>query len=283
MARVTISIALFATTAAIATAAYAATNKVSVKNTAGDRCIISNGIPDHPTGQFPTNGNPNRISTQDVEFCVTRTPEKGNRAQRAATVGIAKNGVIIRPGTADWYDASSSRGHSRDRSSGWNLEGMGSGLLGLDFQNAHVGPEGDYHYHGMPDALKGSASETFVGYAADGFEIHYIGSSAKSSWQLKSGTRPTAPGGRYDGSYNQDFEFVAGSGNLDECNGAIIGGEYKYFATDAYPFFPRCLFGTEVTHYGGQGGPGGPGGKAGADRGPRGGGIFGGLFAPKKR
>jgi hypothetical protein len=30
------------------------------------------------------------------------------------------------------------------------------------------------------------------GYAADRFEIHYGGPAATSSWQLKSGTRPTA-------------------------------------------------------------------------------------------
>lgn len=41
------------------------------------------------------------------------------------TVGIAKNGIIIRPGTADYFDASSPRGHSCNRSSGWNLDGMG--------------------------------------------------------------------------------------------------------------------------------------------------------------
>ena len=41
------------------------------------------------------------------------------------TVGIAKNGIIIRPGAADYFDASSPRGHSCNRSSGWNLDGMG--------------------------------------------------------------------------------------------------------------------------------------------------------------
>lgn len=45
------------------------------------------------------------------------------------TVDIAKNGIIIRPGTADYFDASSPRGHSRNRSSDWNLDGMGPTIL----------------------------------------------------------------------------------------------------------------------------------------------------------
>ncbi|MBL4766843.1 MAG: YHYH protein [Rhodobacteraceae bacterium] len=35
-------------------------------------------------------------------------------------------------------------------------------------------------------------------------------------------------------------------GNLDECNGAILGGEYVYIVTDAYPFYTRCLYGTKI-------------------------------------
>jgi hypothetical protein len=35
-------------------------------------------------------------------------------------------------------------------------------------------------------------------------EIHYVGAEAQSSWVLKSGTCPTAPRRKYDGSYLQD-------------------------------------------------------------------------------
>ena len=34
-----------------------------------------------------------------------------------------------------------------------------------------------------------------------------------------------------------------GSGDLDECNGKFVDGQYKYFATDSFPFFPRCHWG----------------------------------------
>lgn len=253
-------VALAATTVTVgvlSAQAIAASNAVRITETNGQRCVISNGIPDHQTGQFPNNGNPHSISTQDVKLCVDATPVKGSTAKdMRGTIGFALNGVIIRPGTADWYDGSSSRGHSRDRSSGWNLDGVGAReMLGLDSNNAHVGPNGEYHYHAPSDGILASAEGTLIGYAADGHEIHYMGSQVASSWQLKSGTRGTAPGGQYDGTYNQDFHYVAGSGNLDQCNGGSMNGKYVYFATDNYPFFPRCAYGeisSDFTPGGGQ-------------------------------
>ena len=45
------------------------------------------------------------------------------------------------------------------------------------------------------------------------------------------------------GRYEEDWYF-AGSGNLDECNGAYdINGDYGYYITDKYPFTPPCIFG----------------------------------------
>ena len=40
---------------------------------------------------------------------------------------------------------------------------------------------------GIPFAVVGELDGTLFGYAADGFEIHYVGSDAQSSWQLKAG------------------------------------------------------------------------------------------------
>ncbi len=228
--------------------AWAATNHVEIYERGKEICISSNGVPDHDTGQFPNPGNPHRLKSQLVKTCVPAAPEKGDTATPVQVTGIARNGVIIRPGTADYYDASSPRGHSRDRSSGWNLDGMGAReILGLDAQNAHVDHRGLYHYHGAPSALTEVSGTTLIGWAADGFEIHYVGDQARPSYLLRTGKRPTAPGGAYDGTYNQDFEYVRGIGNLDQCNGAEVGGQYMYFATDAYPYFPRCLYGTTIT------------------------------------
>ena len=220
-------------------------NKVSIKIVGDKRCITSNGTPNHSIGQFPNKGNPNRFKKQEVKVCVNILPEKSEKiTRRTRGSGISITGIIFRPGTADWYDPSTSRGFSRNRASGWNLEGMGpDNALGLDSENAHVDNRGLYHYHAVSPSLKSSIAGSLIGYAADGYEIHYIGKQAKSSWRLKSGERPTKPFGDYDGTYNQDYEYVVGSGNLDECNGSILGGKYVYFATDNYPFFPRCFIG----------------------------------------
>ncbi|WP_299958162.1 YHYH protein [uncultured Roseobacter sp.] len=222
--------------------------RVEMETSEDKRCVQTDSLPDHATGTFPNSGNPNRIKAQSISFCVTTKPERGTRAQPVRVTGIAENGVIIRPGTADYYDASSPRGHSRDRSSGWNLDGMGArALLGLDDQNAHVGPRGTYHYHGVAPALASASEDTRIGWAADGFEIHYLGDQGRSSYLLLPGARETAPGGAHDGTYNEDWAYIAGAGNLDDCNGGIIDGRYVYVATDTYPFFPRCLYGTDIT------------------------------------
>ena len=61
--------------------------------------------------------------------------------------------------------------------------------------------------------------------------------------------RSTAPGGKFDGSFEEDFEYVANSGSLDECNGRKLNGVYTYFATDTYPFFSRCFKGEVNTQF----------------------------------
>lgn len=241
---------------ALTAKAISAANEVNITTSNGQRCVQSNGIPDHEVGQFPNKGNPNSISTQKIQLCVTTSPTKGSKANTLrGTTGFALNGIIIRPGTADWYDGSSSRGHSRDRSSGWNLDGLGPvNTLGMDQNNAHVDNVGIYHYHGPSKSILNAAQGTLIGYSADGHELHYVGSKQSSSWQLKNGTRPSAPGGKYDGAYNQDWEYVAGSGSLDQCSGATVNGKYVYYATDTYPFFPRCAYGEISSDFAGPGG-----------------------------
>ncbi|MEP0521330.1 MAG: YHYH protein [Hyphomicrobiales bacterium] len=225
--------------------------KVSVSIENGKRCYHSNGLPDHSTGVFPNSGNPNAISAQNVNVCVSTSPAKNaTPRQHRGSVGIGINGVQFRPGTADFYDASSPRGFSRDPSSGWSMEGLNpANVLGMDSNNAHVGPDGLYHYHGVANALVRSAGSGPIGYAADGFEIHYAGSTQSSSYRLKTGARPSGPGGVYDGTYVEDFNYVAGSGTLDQCNGGMLNGKFVYFATETFPFLPRCLWGNVSTDF----------------------------------
>ncbi len=126
----------------------------------------------------------------------------------------------------------------------------------IDSNNAHTQPNGAYHYHGPPPITSGSSTEVsgLIGFAADGFPI--FGSwfndgtairRAQPSYQLKSGTRST---GRveydvaYDGAFRDDYEYVDGSGDLDECNGMTVNGQYGYYVTEGYPYILACFTGT---------------------------------------
>ena len=149
--------------------------------------------------------------------------------------------------------------------------------LGLDCNNAHVQPQGSYHYHGPPtlylESLNPSGDEMImIGYAADGYPIYYkYGYSdaddsssgvieLTSGYALKSGDRPgdgiTAPAGSYTGIYSNDWEYTSSDDvELDECNGRTgvtpeyPNGTYYYVVTDSYPFIPRCFVGSPSSDF----------------------------------
>ena len=205
--------------------------------------VKTNAIPDHETGNFPNNRNPNTISEQNLEFKFLINPEKTNTVfeSNGYVFGIAINGIPIEPLTGEFYN--------NDRMSGWNLE-WSTNELGFDFNNAHVQPDGTYHYHGSPTSLTsilGEDEKVLIGFAADGFPIYV--EDLMSSYKIKSGTRSSGPMGAYDGTYVEDYEFVSGLGDLDECNGAYgetseFGEIYYYVISETFPIVSRCYFGS---------------------------------------
>ncbi len=260
-------------------------NKVTITVSGGERVISANGLPNHRTGQFPGPGNPNRISAQSYNFRVPTNPRVAEKLTPAngAWFGVALNGVPFEPGTAEFWN------NQRE----WNYEAKSSSIdLGLDMHNAHVQPNGSYHYHGLPTGLMqklgGDGKKMLlVGYAADGFPIYTsygysVATNAtsplrkmRSSWQLKPGERTRGPAGKYDGKFTADYEFIKDSGDLDECNGRFgmtpeyPQGSYHYFITDEFPQLARFWRGTPDASFMKRGpGPGGPGG-AGPRPGPR--------------
>lgn len=264
---------------------------ITVKD--GVRIIETNAIPNHATGQFPGPGNPNAISAQKLTFRMPVTPkanDKPTKAQGPTTWGVALNGVPFDPNTAEYWN--------RDRSNGWNEDLMGAAnKLGADQSNAHVQPEGTYHYHARPnlliDALGGDTGRLLlVGYAADGFPVYTANGhkdpkdpkspvvALKSSYRLKSGERPggtAGPGGKYDGKYTADWEFIAGNGDLDEANGRFEvtaeypKGTYAYHMTETFPYIPRMFKGTPDGSFRKSGPAPGQGGQGGRRRGGQGG------------
>ncbi|MCB1197938.1 MAG: YHYH protein [Deltaproteobacteria bacterium] len=217
-------------------------NKTKIKKDGDRTCITSNGLPNHDTGDFPNAGNPNTISEQEHTFCFPTQPTLTDRAQtKHGIIGIAINGIPMEPGTAEWYN--------RDRDSGWNYSAIGGSIdLGIDKNNAHVQPSGMYHYHGVPYGLIATlkSPDAIIGYAADGFPIYANYKNLQTSYRLKKGTRPTPPYGSYDGTFVQDWEYVESEGELDACNGIMMGGKYRYVITRDFPQMPRCLKGAII-------------------------------------
>lgn len=274
-------------------------NEVSIEIKDDFRVITSNNMPDHKVGKFPNSGNPNTMSEQAVEIKLPLKPEmKEAPTPIRGSIGILVNGVYLDPGTAEVWA-------SKDGETIWNYEALGGAVeLGLDANYAHVQPGGKYHYHGQPTGyLSGIKLTTdkhspIIGWAFDGFPIYANYGyedpqdpnskivSMKSSYGLKAGDRPrspSGPGGKYDGAFVQDYEFVKDRGTLDECNGRFTktpefpDGTYAYFLTSEWPVIPRSLRGEpafkEKNAHGG-GGNGGPGGEFGhpphPPHGPRG-------------
>ncbi|MCB0173644.1 MAG: YHYH protein [Anaerolineae bacterium] len=131
----------------------------------------------------------------------------------------------------------------------------------LDYCNGHTGPRGDYHFHARPDCLfedmDGNVS-LVIAYAFDGYPIlaPYIcvdtvcsqTKEVQSSWQRTSDVRNAW----------EAHEYVAGSGDLDQCNGMVaLDGSYRYYATDTFPYFLGCYRGQATVAPGpGGNGPG---------------------------
>jgi hypothetical protein len=254
-----------------------------------DRILSGNGIPNHEVGTFPNPNNPNTISEQNVNqtfsLCPALVSETGVQVGGpAGAIAYAINSVKFDPATAGRCDddgvCSLAQGQGQ-----WNIEALGHETFdfGDDMNHAHVQPSGEYHYHGMPelliDLLEDDQSMTLVGWASDGFPVYArygyadandSGSeviSLQPSWRLKTepdegrpDTLTALEGGPGQGTiypnipiqlgaFTQDFEYVEGHGDLDECNGRIgvtpefPEGIYYYIVTDDFPYFSRCLKG----------------------------------------
>ncbi|MFN0078713.1 MAG: YHYH protein [Prosthecobacter sp.] len=265
-------------------------NEVKITTVGNYRHITANGIPDHTPGQFPNRHNPNVIGPQNYDYKVPLKPKVAKQpvAYHMQPFGIAVNGVVFDPFAAEWWQG--------NPASGWQYEPHGGAIdLGLDSSNAHVQPNGAYHYHGIPNGLLEKLSGdkpkmTLVGWAADGFPIYgpWGYSEAKdaasplkkleASYAIKQGARPAgSPGGKYDGSFVNDYEYLEGVGDLDASNGRFgitpefPAGTYYYVLTAEFPFIPRQFAGTPDASFERRGPPGGgfgPPGRGGRRGGP---------------
>lgn len=208
--------------------------------------VQSNGIPTFEFVQI----TPNDLQEQNYTWQIPINPVEADETTDVpllGTMGITVTGLPLfgpteapQAGYADPY-----------------LDGI------LDYCNGHTAQRGDYHFHARPDCLftniEGNTS-LVIGYAFDGYPIMapYACTDAtcseiykvESGWELTSNaTNPW-----------EAHEYVAGSSNLDECNGMVgADGEYRYYATDSFPYLIGCYHGVVAAGNmmpagGGQGG-----------------------------
>jgi len=229
-----------------------------------DHCAVSaNAIPNHNFNDGP-GSFVNPTSSQAISYNIPRAP-----AVRSTPIALSLrvdnaiflNGVKLDLLAAGCFGIGDGKIGCFEMDKPFRYDPMSElNDFGTDTHNAHTQPDGTYHYHGNPNALFADApasasASPVVGFAADGFPIYgsYFSDGgtvkkATSSYQLKSGARQAIgssnPGNDYDGTFVDDYEYVAGSGDLDECNGMTVDGAYGYYVTDAYPWVLGCFRGT---------------------------------------
>ncbi len=241
------------------------------------RTMTSNALPNHTVGTFPNSGNPNAISAQNgTTFTAKLVPVTASANQAPRILGYALNGVKFEPGTAGACPSTVASTSDCDLGMGtgpWRIEALGQSVFnfGVDANKAHVQPTGEYHYHGVPEGILTNAGASssnmkmvILGFAADGYPIygrygHSSATDATSALKVIRGSYvvdSVADAGRPSttliplGAFVSDWNYVAGSGDLDDCNGRFgvspefPNGIYHYYATDTYPYQPRCVKGT---------------------------------------
>jgi arylsulfatase A-like enzyme len=227
----------------------------------GDKCVFqTNAIPNH---DFNDGGNafPNNVSEQNDRFEITTSPTIASQKTSISLQidnAILLNGVKVDLLAAGCFGIGNGKIGCNDMNQSWRYDPMhqANGFQ-VDSHNAHAQPDGTYHYHGSPLALfedTNNHDSPVIGFAADGFPIFgsYFNDQgtfrkAISSYRLKPGNRPSGegePGGNYDGAFRDDYEFIEGLGDLDECNGMTKDGVYGYYITSAYPYVLACFTGS---------------------------------------
>ena len=194
--------------------------ELDVSEGAAERTISSNGLPDHPTGDFPAvstseayeyDRNPNAISVQDLIFAIPVEPivagEPG--CLQMGPIAIALTGAVV----FNALDAETRDAVANEV---------------FDDCQGHPAQGGIYHYHHYSPCFDRGAADQhspLVAYALDGFGIY--------------------------GPHDADGALIMNA-ELDECHGHAgpvpsDGGSavdaYHYHATEEFPYTLGCYRG----------------------------------------
>lgn len=235
--------------------------------------INSSGVPIYQIGPW-LDGNPDVPRNQNFTFKIPRRPVPNNN-QRTSTplgpIGIWRDGVTM-------FNALDARSYNNQNI--WHQNAVVAEASGFDSCLGHPAPGGVYHHHQNPRChynVDATAHSPLIGYAFDGFPIYGAYGHANSNgtggikrmqsgYRLRNITqRRTLPDGtvlqpaQYGpdvsptfplGLYLEDFQYVAGTGDLDQYNGRFAitpeypNGIYAYYATlnaDGSSAFPYIL------------------------------------------
>ncbi|HWB39181.1 MAG TPA: YHYH protein [Candidatus Saccharimonadales bacterium] len=188
------------------------------------RTLITNDLPDHPTGIFPIantdpayayDRNPNTIKGQTLTFALPANPTYGDPSCMGGQSGIMLTGVAL----FNAFDAG-----GRDAGA-WEVQDKCSG---------HPEKEGEYHYHTLSACIKDVGVSNVIGFALDGFPI----------------TGPKVGTNNY-----------LTTSDLDECHGITsqitLDGKkatmYHYVMTEDFPYSVSCFRGSAIQPPGLQG------------------------------
>ncbi len=190
-------------------------HKFNVTIKGDKRLFSSNDLPDHPTGTFPIarndpaykiDRNPNRISSQKLEFELSANPEVTQSSCAPGTVGILLSGVAL-------FNA---------------LDAPGRDAVAHETQDScqgHPQQSGVYHYHSLTNCIADKpgpdGNSPLVGYALDGFGIY----------------------GRYENGKplsTDDLDACHGRTSVIDWDGKKVE-MYHYVATPDFPYTVGCL------------------------------------------
>lgn len=251
--------------------------------------VKSTGIPSYTIGPWAM--NPNTPVNQNWTFKIARIPVPNTGTLTTVgngQIGVLVNGVVLFNGG----DAMSYNNQNIWHRVAYYFEGVS-----FDTSGGHPAPGGAYHYHiNMKKLYTPNASQhsPLLGYLFDGYPVYgsygYANTNGtggikrmRSSYRKRNITQRTTlpdgtvlPANQYGpavstqyplGCFYEDYEYVAGYGDLDRHNGRVNvtpdypAGIYTYYATIDSLGNPEYPYITGSTYYGvvipGNAGPGG--------------------------
>lgn len=248
------------------------TNVEQVQYTDNDVYLSCEAIPGYDVGPWD---DPSMAPNQNFVFKITRNPlaKSGNyTATIPGHIGVWANGVSV-------FDAGSAGSFQNEQV--WHINGAFNKSQTSINCDGIAAENGEFHNYFAPiclfDVNETTVHSPILGYAFDGFPIYgaYAYANAdgtgdimrmQTSYQIRQiDTRNSLPdgtllsedlwgpkiGNTYPlGYYKEDYEYVAGSGNLDDHNGRFCvtpeypNGTYAYFTTidaNRMPAFPYTI------------------------------------------